>query len=77
MNFTIDQWNHGYKNAIDLYSKQKEGESVVAERFFKTLKNKINKCRTSISKYVYIDKLDDIVNSTIHITKTLKWSLLM
>ena len=39
-----------------------EGESVVTERFIRTLKNKIYKCLTSISKYVYIDKLDYIVN---------------
>ena len=77
MNFTIDQWNHGNKNAIDLHSTQKEGKFVVAQRFFKTLKNKIYKYRISISKYDYIDKLDDIVNTTIHITETLKRSLLM
>ena len=39
-----------------------EGKSVVAERFIKTLKNKIYKYMTSITKNVYIDKLDDIVN---------------
>ena len=33
-----------------------------AERFIRTLKSKIYKCMTSISKNVYIDKLDDIVN---------------
>ena len=36
--------------------------SVVAERFIRTLKNKIYKCRTSVSKNVYNNKLDDIVN---------------
>ena len=39
-----------------------EGKSVVAERFIRTLKNKIYKYMTSISKNVYIDRLDDIVN---------------
>ena len=39
-----------------------EGKSVIAERFIQTLKNKVHKCMTSISKNVYIDKLDDIVN---------------
>ena len=39
-----------------------EGKSVVAERFIRTLKNKIYKYITSISKNVYIDKSDDIVN---------------
>ena len=38
-----------------------EGKSVVAERFIRTLKNKIYKYITSISKNVYIDKLDDVV----------------
>ena len=32
------------------------------ERFIRTLKTKIYKYMTSISKNVYIDKLDDIVN---------------
>ena len=36
--------------------------SVVTERFFRTLKNKIYKCMTSISENMYIKKLDDIVN---------------
>ena len=56
------------KNAIELYSIHNEGKSVVAERFIKTLKNKIYKYMTWVSKNVYIDKLDDIVNKwTIHI----------
>ena len=45
-----------------MYSTHNEGKSVVAERFIKTLKNKFYKYMTSISKKVYIDKLDDIVN---------------
>ena len=44
------------------YMKENEGKSAVAERFIRTLKNKIYKYMTSISKNVYIDKLDDIVN---------------
>ena len=47
---------------IVMYSTLNEGKSVVAERFIRTLKNKIYKYMTSISKNVYIDKLDDIVN---------------
>ena len=38
-----------------------EGQSVVAERFIKTLKTKIYKYMTTISKNAYIDKLDDNV----------------
>ena len=49
-------------NNIVMYSTQNEGKSVVAERFIRTTKNKIYKYMTSISKNVYIDKLDDIVN---------------
>ena len=50
------------KNDIEIYSIHNEGKFVVAERFIRTLKNKFYKCMTSISKNVYIDKLDDIVN---------------
>ena len=49
-----------------MYSTHNEGKSVVAERFIKTLKNKIYKYMTSISKNVYINKLDDIVNRCIN-----------
>ena len=45
-----------------MYSSNNEEKSVVAERFLSTLKNKIYKYMTSISKNVYIDKLDHIVN---------------
>ena len=45
-----------------MYSTHNEGKSVVAERYIRTLKNKIYRCMTSISKNVYIDKLADIVN---------------
>ena len=49
-------------NDIEMYSTHNEGKSVVAERFIRTLKNKIYKHMTAVSKNVYIDKLDDIVN---------------
>ena len=39
-----------------------ERKSVIAERFIRTLKNKTYKYMTSITKKVYIDKLDGIVN---------------
>ena len=63
------------KNSIEMYSAHNERKSVVAERFIITLKNKIYKYMTSVSKNVYIDKLDDIVNeynSTYHSTIKLK-----
>ena len=45
-----------------MYSAHNEGKSVVAERFIRRIKNKIHKHMTSISKNVYIDKLDEIVH---------------
>ena len=56
-----------------MYSTYNEGKSVVAERFIRTLKNKIYKHMTAISKNVYFDVLNDIVdkyNKTYH--KTIK-----
>ena len=58
-----------------MYSMHNEGKSVVAERFIRTLKTKIYKYMTSISKNVYINKLDDIVgeyNNTYHRTIKMK-----
>ena len=45
-----------------MYSTHNEGKYVVAERFIRIIKNKIYKYMTSISKNVYIDKVDDLVN---------------
>ena len=45
-----------------MHSTHNEGKSVVAEIFIGTLRNKIYKYITSVSKNVYIDKLDDTVN---------------
>ena len=62
-------------NDIIMYSTHNEGKSVVAERFIRTLKSKIYKYMTSISKNVYIDKFDDIVdeyNNTYHTTIKMK-----
>ena len=58
-----------------MYSTYIEGKSVVAEKFIKTLKNKIFKHMTIISKNVYIDVLNDIVNkynNTVHRTIKMK-----
>ena len=73
-------YNNSFKkwlqdNVIVLYSTNNEGKSVIAERFIRTLKNKIYKYMTSISKNVYIDKLDDIVkkyNNTYHTSIKMK-----
>ena len=56
-----------------MYSIHNKGKSVAAERFIRTLKNKIFKHMTVISKNVYFDVLDDIVdkyNNTVD--KTIK-----
>ena len=59
-NSSFKKWLQG--NDIAMYSTPNEGKPVVTERFIRTLKNKIYKYMTSISKNVYINKLDDIVN---------------
>ena len=58
-----------------MYSTHNEGKSIVAERFTRTLKNKIYKFMTSISKNVYFEKLHDIIdkfNNTYHSTMKMK-----
>ena len=58
-----------------MYSTHNEGKPVVAERFIRTLKTKIDKYITSISKNVHIDKFDNIVNkhnNTYHRTIKMK-----
>ena len=67
-------YNNSFKkwlkdNDIKMYSINNEGKSVVAEKFIRTSKTKIFKYMTSVSKIVYIDKLDDILgedNNTYH-----------
>ena len=59
-------YNNSFKkwikdNNIEMYSTHNEGTSVIAEKFIRTLKNKIYKYMTAISKNLYINKIDDIV----------------
>ena len=49
-------------NDIIMYSTFNEGKSVVAERFIRTLKNKLYKHMAATDKNVYYDVLDDVVN---------------
>ena len=49
-------------NDINMYSTYNEGKSVVAERFIRTLKNKLYKHLTATDKNVYYNVLDDVVN---------------
>ena len=56
-----------------MYSIHNKGKSVVAERFIRTLKTKIYKYLTAISKNVHINKLDEMVmNIIIHIIEQLR-----
>ena len=62
-------------NDMVMYSTHNEGKYIVAERFIRTLKSKIYKHMTSISKNVNVDKLDDIVdeyNNAYHTTIKMK-----
>ena len=67
----VDQGGESYNNVfekwlsdndINMYSTYNEGKSVVAERFIRTLKNKLYKHITATGKNVYYDVLDDVVN---------------
>ena len=60
MNFTIIHLKKD--NDISMYSTHNEGKSAVAERFIRALKNKIYKHMTAISKNVYFDVLNEIVD---------------
>ena len=58
-----------------MYSTYNEGKSIVAERFIRTLINKILKYMAAVSKNVYFDVLDDIVdkhNNTVRRTIKMK-----
>ena len=62
-------------NRIETYSTYNQGKSVVSERFLRALKNKIYKYMTLVSKNVYIDKLEEMVNkynNTYHSIMTMK-----
>ena len=80
----VNQGNEFYNNSlkdflkinnIEMYSIYNEGKSVVAEIFIRTLKNKIFKHMTAISRNVYFDVLGDVVdkyNNTDHRTIKMK-----
>ena len=80
----VDKGSEFYKRSVksflqnideEIHSAYNKGKSVTAEGFVRTLRNKTYKYMTSISKYIYIDKLDDIVNkynSTYHSTIKMK-----
>ena len=70
----VDQGSEFYKNSfqkwlndndIEMYSTHNEGKPVVAERIIRTLKTKIYKYMSSISKNVYIYKLNFYIDNII------------
>ena len=73
-------YNNSFKKSLkdndtEMYSIHNEGKFVAAQRCIRILKTKIYKYMTSVSKNVYIDKLDDIVseyNNTYHRTIKMK-----
>ena len=73
-------YNNSFKkwlkdNDVEMYSIHSEGKSAIAEIFIRTLKNKIFQHMIAISKNVYFDVLDDIVNkynNTLHRTIKMK-----
>ena len=70
-NSSVKKWLKD--NNIEMYSIHNEGKSFVVEIFIRTLKSKICKYMTSISKNVYISKLDDIeMNTKIHTIEQLR-----
>ena len=73
MNFTTRSMKSWLQdNNVEMYSTHNKGKSVAAERFIRTLKNKIYQYMISISKNVYIHTLDDLINTTIRISEPLK-----
>ena len=63
------------KHGIIMHSTHNEGKLVIAEKFIRTFKNKVYKHMTAISKNVYFNVLNDIVdeyNKTYHRTIKIK-----
>ena len=59
-------------NNVEMYSAYNEGKSVDAERFIRTLKNKIFQHMTAFSNNVYSDAIDDVVNKYNTVQRTIK-----
>ena len=73
---SMKSWLQDYD--IEMYSTHNEGKSVVAQRFIRTLKNKITKYMTSISKMcISINKLMQLINTIRLIIAQSKLSLLI
>ena len=72
MNFTTSMKSWLQDNDIAMYSTHNEEESAVTERFIRTIRNKVYKYMTSISKNMYTDKLNDIVDEYNNTYRTIK-----
>ena len=65
-NRSMESWLE--KNDIEMYSTHNEGKSAVAERFIRTLRNKIYKYLTSVSKNVIlINEMILLMRTRLHI----------
>ena len=60
------------ENDIELHLTHNQGKFVTSERRIRTLKNKIYKYMTSISKTLHIDKLKDEINNYNNTCSTIK-----
>ena len=70
----IDQGSEFYNNSVkdflkmnnvEMYSTYNEAKSVIAERFIRTLKNKVFKHMAAISKNVYFDVFNEMLMNII------------
>ena len=65
-------------NNIEMYSTHNERKSVVAERFMRKLKNRIDKHMIAVLKNVYFDVSDILLKNTVtQFIELLKWNQLM
>ena len=49
-------------NDLEMYSTYNGKRYAVSERFIRSLKNKIYKYMNSVSKHLYIDRLDNLAD---------------
>ena len=59
-NISFKKWLKG--NDIKMHSAHNKGKFIVAERFIRSLKNTSYKHISAVSKNMYINKLNDIIN---------------
>ena len=69
----MKSWLHD--SVIEFYSTYNKGKSAVTERFIRTQETKIHKHMTVVSKNVYVDKLDEVVDKYNKTYRTIKVKL--